>query len=94
MGGTIFIESDDTEFVGVPVGAKHLYLVHRDTDGHEYVIRSGPSSSLWPFGTEIEVRAIELPLHAEEPRSEPVGAGDLGRWRRASGSRVALLVLR
>ena len=65
MGGTIFIESDDAEFVGVPVGAQHLYLVHRDTDGHEYVIRSGPSSSLWPFGTEMKVEA-NVPIERSE----------------------------
>lgn len=65
MGGQIFIESDDAEFVGVPVGAQHLYLVHRDTDGHEYVIRSGPSSSWWPFGTEMKVEA-NVPIERSE----------------------------
>ena len=65
MGGKIFIEADDAEFVGLPVGARHLYLVHRDTDGHEYVIRSGPSSSWWPFGTEMKVEA-NVPIERSE----------------------------
>jgi hypothetical protein len=55
MAGQIFVEAHDVELLGLPIGAQHLYLVHRDTDGAEYVIRSGPSGG-W-FGSEMEVEA-------------------------------------
>jgi Ca2+-binding RTX toxin-like protein len=56
MAGRIFIESRDARFLGLPVGAQHLYLVHRDTDGAEYVIRSGPEG-WFPFGGDMEIEA-------------------------------------
>ena len=55
MGGQIFIEADEAEFLGNPIGAQHLYLVHRDTNGREYVIRSGPADTTFPFFTEMDV---------------------------------------
>jgi Ca2+-binding RTX toxin-like protein len=55
MAGRIFIESHDVGFAGLPLGAQHLYLVHRDTDGAEHVIRSGPGGS--PFGGDMEIEA-------------------------------------
>ena len=61
MGGQIFVEADDVELLGLPSGAKHLYLVHRDTDGREYVIRSGPEDS-W-FGGDMAVEA-NVPIEA------------------------------
>ena len=61
MGGQIFVEADDVEFLGLPSGAKHLYLVHRDTNGAEYVIRSGPEDS-W-FGGDMAVEA-NVPIEA------------------------------
>ena len=61
MGGQIFVEADDVEFLGLPSGAKHLYLVHRDTNGGEYVIRSGPEDS-W-FGGDMAVEA-NVPIEA------------------------------
>ncbi|SFC61996.1 calcium-binding protein [Tropicimonas isoalkanivorans] len=55
MSGEIFIETSDVGALGVTVG-EHLYLVFRDTNGDEYVLRSGPEQSFWPFGEmEIEV---------------------------------------
>ena len=67
MGGQIFVEADDVEFLGLPSGAKHLYLVHRDTNSAEYVIRSGPEDS-W-FGGDM---AIEANVPIEPP---PMSAG-------------------
>jgi RTX calcium-binding nonapeptide repeat (4 copies) len=55
MAGQIFVEAHDVELLGLPIGAQHLYLVHRDANGAEYVIRSGPSGG-W-FGSEMEVEA-------------------------------------
>ncbi len=55
MGGEIFIEADKAGSFGLPV-SEHLYLVFRDTNGEEYVLRSGPPNSLWPYGEmKIEV---------------------------------------
>lgn len=49
MAGEIFIETGKTGPFGLPL-AEHLYLVFRDTDGREYVLRAGPDNPLWPFG--------------------------------------------
>lgn len=49
MAGNIFIETVKARSFGLPV-SEHLYLVFRDTNGAEYVLRAGPSSSFWPFG--------------------------------------------
>lgn len=56
MAGEIFIEASDVEVLGLPVGALHLYLVFRDSNGDEYVIRSGPQRSyvLWFGEMKIE----------------------------------------
>ncbi|QDA35892.1 calcium-binding protein (plasmid) [Paracoccus liaowanqingii] len=55
MGGEIFIESGRARSFGLPV-SEHLYLVFRDSNDEEYVLRAGPPSRFWPFGEmEIEV---------------------------------------
>ena len=56
MGGEIFIETSKANRLAFPLPAQHLYLVFRDINGDEYVLRSGPEESFWPFGDmEIEV---------------------------------------
>ena len=56
MSGEIFIETSNADSLGFSLPALHLYLVFRDINGDEYVLRSGPESSFWPFGDmEIEV---------------------------------------
>jgi Ca2+-binding RTX toxin-like protein len=57
MAGWIYIEADEPDAFGVPSGFQHLYLVHRDTDGREYVLRAGPSQTWWPLGAEMRVEA-------------------------------------
>ena len=63
--------------LGLPGGAQHLYLVHRDTDGREYVIRSGPavsrSAAIWsrderPDGGTADDRGNETP--ADRPSTQ------------------------
>lgn len=55
MTGQIFIEASDVELFGLPSGATHLYLVYRDTNGEEYVIRSGPERWYLPWFGDMEV---------------------------------------
>lgn len=55
MTGQIFIEASDVEFFGLPSGATHLYLVYRDSNGEEYVIRSGPERWYLPWFGDMEV---------------------------------------
>lgn len=61
MAGQIFIEASEVEIFGLPSGSTHLYLVFRDTDGEEYVIRSGPESRFLPWFGDMEVEA-NVPL--------------------------------
>src|SRR5689334_13802867 len=63
MAGQIFIEADEAEFAGLPVGAMHLYLVFRDTNGAEYVIRSGPESPLLPWFGDMKIE-VNVPISA------------------------------
>ena len=70
MAGQIFIESDDAQFLGLPVGAQHLYLVYRDTDGAEYVIRSGPAGR-WPFERDMKIEAnVPIEESADDRNNE------------------------
>lgn len=55
MAGRIFIEAKEIEVAGLPLPAVHLYLVHRDDDGAEYVLRSGPPRSEQFFGGDMRV---------------------------------------
>ena len=55
MAGRIFIEAKEIEVAGLPLPAVHLYLVHRDDDGAEYVLRSGPPRSGQFFGGDMRV---------------------------------------
>ena len=55
MTGQIFIEASDVELFGLPSGATHLYLVFRDSNGEEYVIRSGPERSYLPWFGDMKV---------------------------------------
>jgi hypothetical protein len=57
MAGQIFIEAREVEILGLPSGAMHLYLVFRDTDGAEYVIRSGPKNPYTPWFGDMQVEA-------------------------------------
>jgi hypothetical protein len=63
MAGQIFIEADEAEVAGLPLGQMHLYLVFRDTDGAEYVIRSGPESPLLPWFGDMKVE-VNVPIAA------------------------------
>lgn len=65
MAGRIFIEAKRVELSDLPLPAQHLYLVHRDDDGAEYVLRAGPSGPGDVFGARLEVevnRPIERSL--------------------------------
>lgn len=55
MAGQIFIEAREVEILGLPSGAMHLYLVFRDTDGAEYVIRSGPENPYTPWFGDMRI---------------------------------------
>ena len=55
MTGQIFIEASDVELFGLPSGATHLYLVYRDSNGEEYVIRSGPERWYLPWFGDMAV---------------------------------------
>ncbi|MBB1493180.1 hypothetical protein H5395_17100 [Paracoccus sp. MC1854] len=55
MTGQIFIEANDVELFGLPSGATHLYLVLRDSNGEEYVIRSGPERPYLPWFGDMKV---------------------------------------
>lgn len=57
MAGEIFIEAREVEIIGLPTGAMHLYLVFRDSNGDEYVIRSGPENAWLPWFGDMEIEA-------------------------------------
>jgi hypothetical protein len=61
MAGQIFIEANEVEIAGLPSGAMHLYLVFRDSDGQEYVIRSGPERPYRPWSGDMRIEA-NVPL--------------------------------
>ena len=61
MAGQIFIEANEVEIVGLPSGTTHLYLVFRDSNGQEYVIRSGPERPYLPLFSDMRVKA-NMPL--------------------------------
>jgi len=63
MSGQIFIEAHEVDIAGQPVGAMHLYLVFRDTNGEEYVIRSGPQNPLRPWVGPMKIEA-NVPMAA------------------------------
>jgi Ca2+-binding RTX toxin-like protein len=65
MGGRIYIEASDVELAGLPSGAKHLYLVHRDTNGDEHVLRAGPSNGFPLVGAEMDVE-VNVPIGESE----------------------------
>ncbi|MCB1312990.1 MAG: hypothetical protein KDK29_14440 [Sedimentitalea sp.] len=74
MGGQIFIEAGPVPFLGLPLDAVHLYLVHRDTNGTEYVLRAGPENTSFPFFTEMLV-AVNQPLdQSRDARGEETPA--------------------
>ncbi len=70
MAGEIHIEARDVDLFGLPTGAMHLYLVHRDADGRDYVLRAGPEDGRWPFGTPMEVE-VNRPI--EESKDDRDG---------------------
>ena len=61
MAGQIFIEANEVEFAGLPSGAMHLYLVFRDSNGAEYVIRSGPRNAYTPWFGDMKIE-INVPM--------------------------------
>ena len=66
MSGEIFIETSNVDSLGFSLPFQHLYLVFRDINGDEYVLRSGPENSFWPFGEmAIEVN-VALPDSADD----------------------------
>ncbi len=83
MSGEIFIETVRARSFGLPV-AEHLYLVFRDINGDEYVLRAGPSSPFWPFG-QLEVE-VNVPIgdsaddrNGDSPSERSSTALDFGR---------------
>ena len=66
MSGQIFIEDHDiAELLGLPTGAKHLYLVYRENGtGAEYVLRSGPTGVQF-FGGKMDIE-INVPMAQSE----------------------------
>lgn len=61
MTGQIFIEASDVGRFGLSSGTMHLYLVFRDSNGEEYVIRSGPERWYLPWFGDMEVET-NLPI--------------------------------
>ena len=61
MPEQIFIEANEVEIAGLPSGAMHLYLVFRDTDGAEYVIRSGPRNAYTPWFGNMKIE-VNVPI--------------------------------
>jgi hypothetical protein len=57
MAGGIFIEAKEVGIGGLSAGALHLYLVFRDTNGAEYVIRAGPENRFPPWFGEMRIEA-------------------------------------
>ncbi|WP_299358847.1 calcium-binding protein [uncultured Paracoccus sp.] len=72
MTGQIFIEASDVEIFGLPSGATHLYLVFRDSNGDEYVIRSGPERKYLPWFGDMKVEAnVRLEDSADDRDGDP-----------------------
>lgn len=67
MAGQIFIEANEVEIAGLPSGAMHLYLVFRDSNGDEYVIRSGPQNPYVPWFGDMKIE-ISVPMAASADR--------------------------
>jgi hypothetical protein len=63
MAGEIFIEAYEVEIAGLLSGTMHLYLVFRDTDGSEHVIRSGPQNPQVPWFGDMKIE-INVPISA------------------------------
>lgn len=51
MTGRIFIEASNVTSGGLPLPAKHLYLVYEAESGVEYTIRGGPDGAFNIFGS-------------------------------------------
>ena len=67
MTGQIFIEASEVEIFGLPSGAMHLYLVFRDSNGAEYVIRSGPERPYLPWLGDMKVETnMPMALSADD----------------------------
>ncbi len=66
MSGQIFIEDHDiAQWLGLPTGAEHLYLVYRENGtGAEYVMRSGPMGIQF-FGAKMDIE-INVPMAQSE----------------------------
>jgi hypothetical protein len=75
MAGEIFIEARQVRILGLPSGAMHLYLVFRDTDAKEYVIRSGPENAYLPWRGDMEVEA-NVPIEDSSDDRDGDGPGD------------------
>jgi hypothetical protein len=64
----IFIEARKVKYGGMSTGAWHLYLVYRDTNNEEYVIRSGPQSSLFPLVGNMKIETNVLMQNSADYR--------------------------
>lgn len=63
----IFIEARKVKYAGMSTSFTHLYLVYRDTDGQEYVLRAGPQSSLFPLVGNLRVESnVAMSLSADK----------------------------
>ena len=63
MAGQIFIEAREVDVLGFPSGSMHLYLVFRDSNGDEYVIRSGPENPYTPWFGDMRIE-VNVPMAA------------------------------
>lgn len=55
MSGQILVEAYPLDILGLDAPVFHVYLVHRDTNGAERVLRAGPSNEVPIFGATMEV---------------------------------------
>lgn len=65
----VFIEARKVKYAGVSTSFTHLYLVYRDTDGQEYVLRAGPQSSLFPLVGNLRVESNVAMASSADRRS-------------------------
>jgi hypothetical protein len=65
----IFIEARKVKYAGTSTGAMHLYLVYRDTDDKEYVIRSGPQDPMFPLFGNMRIETNVLMHNSADYRA-------------------------
>jgi hypothetical protein len=68
----IFIEARTVKYAGMSTGAMHLYLVYRDTDNKEYVLRSGPQYSWMPLFGDMKIETNVLMQNSVDNRDPSI----------------------